>query len=66
MVEPKHISTAYFINPSYHSVCLFAYRLIFARQQLGKNLTAAKNTHKTVDDLLDAWFSMRSVSYQGK
>jgi hypothetical protein len=69
---------AYFINPSHQSVCLYAYPLIVARQRpgnnppivarqrLGKNVTVATNTHATLEELLGASFSMRSVSYQGK
>jgi hypothetical protein len=37
-----------------------------AGQQLGKIATAATNTHATIEELLDASFSVRSVSYQGK
>jgi hypothetical protein len=44
-MTPEPISTAYFINPSNQSVCLCVYPLIVARQQLGKNVTAAKNTY---------------------
>jgi hypothetical protein len=70
--------TAYFINPSHQSVCLYMYPRIVARQllgknptnvtrqRLGKNFTAATNTHGTIEELLDASFSMRPVSYQGK
>jgi hypothetical protein len=35
----------------------------FDRQRLGKHVPAAMNTHATTE-LLDAVFSMRSVSYQ--
>jgi hypothetical protein len=37
-----------------------------AREQLGKNVTAITNTHATIEELLDASFSMSLVSYQGK
>jgi hypothetical protein len=51
--------------------------LIVAKQQLGKNPpiaakqrlrrnTAVPNTHATIEELLDASFSMWPVSYQGK
>jgi hypothetical protein len=53
-------STAYFINLSHQSVCLYVYSLIVARERLFKNLpivvmqrlgkkkvTAAANTHKS-------------------
>jgi hypothetical protein len=53
---PEPISTVYFINLSPTA----------ARQGLGKNVTAATNTHATIEELLDASFFMRSVSYQRK
>jgi hypothetical protein len=40
--------------------------LIYAKQRLGRNVTAVKNTHATIEELLDASFSMWPVSYQGK
>jgi hypothetical protein len=58
-------------------VCL-CIPLIIARQRLGKNppvvvrqrfvknVTAVTNTHATIEELLDASFSMWPVSYQGK
>jgi hypothetical protein len=39
---------------------------IVARQRLGRNVTAVMNTHATIEELLDASFSMWPVSYQGK
>jgi hypothetical protein len=39
--------------------------LIVARKWLGKNVTTAMNTH-TTEELLDASFSMQSMSYQKK
>jgi hypothetical protein len=35
-----------------------------ARQRLGKHLPAAKNTHATAEEMLDAVFSTWPVSYQ--
>jgi hypothetical protein len=35
-----------------------------ARQRLGKNVAAAMHTHATIDELLNASFSMLSMSYQ--
>jgi hypothetical protein len=64
-LTPEPISTAYFINPS-PSACLYVYPLTFARQRLGKKETAATNTHIKTEKLIDASFSMRSVSYQIK
>jgi hypothetical protein len=40
--------------------------LIVARLRLGINVTAVTNTHATIEELLDALFSMWSASYQGK
>jgi hypothetical protein len=59
-LEP--ISTAYLINPFHQSMRLYVYA---ARQQLGKNVTAATNIQAT-KELLHTSFSMRSVSYQSK
>jgi hypothetical protein len=39
---------------------------IAARQRLGRNVTAVMNTHATIEELLDASFSVWPVSYQGK
>jgi hypothetical protein len=37
---------------------------IVARQLFGKNVTAAMNTQTRIEEMLDASFSMRSVSCQ--
>jgi hypothetical protein len=66
IMEPEPISTVYFINPFHQSVCLYMYPLIVAREQLGKNVIAATNTHATIQELLDASFSMLSVLYKRK
>jgi hypothetical protein len=42
------------------------YSLIVARQRLSRNVTAVTNTHATIEELLDASFSMWPVSYQEK
>jgi hypothetical protein len=42
------------------------YPPIVARQRLGKNVTAATNTHETIEELLDVSFSIRSVRYERK
>jgi hypothetical protein len=39
---------------------------VVARQRLGRNVSAVTNTHATIEELLDASFSMWRVSYQGK
>jgi hypothetical protein len=36
VIAPETISTAYFLNLSDQSLCLFVYPLIVARQRLGK------------------------------
>jgi hypothetical protein len=36
-----------------------------ARQRLGRNVTPVRNTHATVEELLDALLSMWPVWYQG-
>jgi hypothetical protein len=66
IMATEPISTAYFINPSNLSVCLYVYPLIVARQRLGRNVTAAMNTQATTEELLDASFTVRSVLYQRK
>jgi hypothetical protein len=60
IMAPEPILTAYFINLSHQSACLYMYPLIVARQWLGKNppdvgrqwldknVTAAHNTHGTI------------------
>jgi hypothetical protein len=46
-------------------VSLSKYLPIVARQRLGKNVSAAVNTHATKEEMLDS-ISMRFVSYQNK
>jgi hypothetical protein len=65
-MAPEPISTACFINPSHQSVCLYVNPPIVVRQRLGKTDTAETNTHTTIQELLEASFCMRSVSYQRK
>jgi hypothetical protein len=48
------------------AVCVSVYPPIVARQQLGRNVTAVTNTYATIQELLDASFSMWPVSHQGK
>jgi hypothetical protein len=55
--------STYFINPPI-SLCVCMCIHIVARQQLGKNITVATNTHAEIGEFLDAYFSMQSVSYQ--
>jgi hypothetical protein len=39
---------------------------IVARQRFGRNVTAVTNTHATIEEFLDASFSMWPVPYEGK
>jgi hypothetical protein len=54
------------------SCCLYVYVLvsvyppIVARQRFGRNVTAVTNIHATIEELLDASFSMWPLSYEGK
>jgi hypothetical protein len=54
------------LHKSNPSVCLYAYPPIVARQRLDENVNATTNSHATTEELLDAWFSMPSVSDEGK
>jgi hypothetical protein len=49
IMAPEPISTAYFINPSHQSVCLYVFHPIAARQRLSKNVTSAINTRITIE-----------------
>jgi hypothetical protein len=55
IVAPDPISTAYFINLSYHSVCLWSPHIV-ARQRLGKHVPAAMNT-RNKKEVLDGCVS---------
>jgi hypothetical protein len=50
IMTSEPISMAYFINPSHHSVRLYVYPLIVARQRLGKNFIAVTNTHEIIKE----------------
>jgi hypothetical protein len=56
IMTPEPISAACFINPSHQSVCLYVYPSIVARQQYCKNVTAATNTHETIEKLLKVFY----------
>jgi hypothetical protein len=59
IMTPEPISTTRLINHSCQSLCLFEYTPVVARQRLGKNFTPAM-----INELTEAYFSMRSESYQ--
>jgi hypothetical protein len=52
------MSLVYFINSSHQSVRLLLH--VVARQQLSKDIVAT-NTHATLEEILDASFSVQSV-----
>jgi hypothetical protein len=53
-MAPEPISTAYFINPL-PSVCVYMFILpSLLGNGLVKRVTAAKNTHATIEESLDA------------
>jgi hypothetical protein len=71
------VSTAYFISLAHHFVFLCVFLLSFlgnvsvkfippptARQRFGKHVHAATNAQVITEALLEASFSMLSVSYQ--
>jgi hypothetical protein len=64
ITAPEPIKTAYAINPFHQCVSLCVYSLFVARRLLGKNIAAERNTHTTIEELLDASSSMRSMSNQ--
>jgi hypothetical protein len=49
IMAAEPISTAYFINPSVQSVCLYAYLPVVDRQRLGENVGAETNTEQQKD-----------------
>jgi hypothetical protein len=59
------ISTAYFINPSHPSVSVCVSFLTSLRKRSVKTLPQQR-THATIEELLDASFSMRSLTYERK
>jgi hypothetical protein len=64
IMAPEPISATYVISLSssfFVSVCEHP---LVARQWLGKNVAAARNSHATIDELLDASFSVQPMSYQ--
>jgi hypothetical protein len=53
IMPPEIISSAYLINPSNQSACLYIYFFIVARQRLSENVTAATSTHASIEEFLD-------------
>jgi hypothetical protein len=52
--------------PSSQTFRTYLEEMVVARHRLGKHVPASKNTHATIEKLLDEVFPIRSVSYQGK
>jgi hypothetical protein len=62
-MAPEPISTAYFINPSHQSVCLYVHPSIVARQKLGKHVPAEtyiRNNRRIVRGVV--FYTVRVVS----
>jgi hypothetical protein len=51
------------LHKCFSTVCIYMY---IVRRQRGKNITAAMNTHTTIEELLYTEVSIRSVSHQRK
>jgi hypothetical protein len=64
IMAPEPFSAAYVMKPSHQSVCLYVYTHLVARPRIGKNVTAATNRQATIEQLFDALFSVRHMSYQ--
>jgi hypothetical protein len=65
-IPHKSATELFFINPSHQSVSVYVYPFDVAMQRLGKNVTAATNTHETTEELLDDSFSVLFIQFQGK
>jgi hypothetical protein len=68
IMASEPISTAYITIHSHKSVCLYVLPPVVDRQQLGKNVTAAMNTHITIDELLVGvvFYAVRVVSEESR
>jgi hypothetical protein len=53
IMAPEPISTAYFVNPSHDSMCLYVYSPICGRQRLSKHVPMATSA-QTTKELFDA------------
>jgi hypothetical protein len=66
IMAPEPISADYLlILPISVCLCLFISLSLLGNGTV-KNVTATTNTHATIEELLEASFSMRSVPYQEK
>jgi hypothetical protein len=64
IMAPEPISEAYFINPSYQPVCLLCVLPLSLPGNGSVNTFPRQRIHAPIEKLLDASFSVRSVSYQ--
>jgi hypothetical protein len=64
IMAPEPISTAYFINPSRQSVCMYVYPRVSLLGNGSIDTFQWQRIQATVGGLLEASFSIRSVSYQ--
>lgn len=64
IMTPEPISSTYIIDLSHVPVCLQVYPLNVANQRLGKNVTEVSNMDASIEELFNASFPMRYVSYQ--
>jgi hypothetical protein len=63
IMAPELVSTAYFINPSHESVCLYPPNV--ARQWLGKHVPAAtRNNRKNIGGVV--FYAVRVVSKESR
>jgi hypothetical protein len=65
-MTPEAISVEYFTPSSQQSVyvCLHVYHPVVARQRFCNIVTVAINTNSVIEELSDASFAVRSVSYE--
>jgi hypothetical protein len=65
-VAPEPITRTYFISPPIGLCVCMCSPFIVARQRLGKDVTAATDTHGTLEELLDASFLCGPCRFNGK
>jgi hypothetical protein len=63
-MAPEPISMAYFIIFFHQSVCLHVYPQLSLLSNRSVKTFPRQRIHKTVEELLEASFPMRSVSFQ--
>jgi hypothetical protein len=61
IMAPEPVITAYYINASHHSLCLYVDLHIIARQWPGKTVIVALVMHAAKEELFEA-FSVWSIS----